>query len=278
MVPLSPREKLSLDGDLVRGDWHGRQVPAGTSRDAHDRTERGERDHVGTGAGRRRIVRARAQDPFISLESPAELNQLRAHSFDAPRRQLADFWRAENRRGARLRTPMPQLDALHMSHLTYVQISDPAMPGEPELINTSVGTSTYSNCGNESCMINEELDQRGLVDEARRRLEVWLKYQGTEPLIGRFSDKEGVLHGAGASPSWPRTTRITAGSSGGWPSITSTPGTVPGSTTSARRSSPRATGYSAAQHTMRNSPSREAGNTASCRPGHSRTSPSTATG
>ena len=93
---------------------------------------------------------------------------------------------------------MPQLDALHMSHLTYVQISDPAMPGEPGLINTSVGTSTYSNCGNESCMINQELDQRGLEGDARRRLEVWLKYQGTEPLIGRFSDKEGVLHGAGS--------------------------------------------------------------------------------
>jgi hypothetical protein len=71
------------------------------------------------------------------------------------------------------------------------------MPGEPELINTSVGTSTYSNCGNESCMINQELDQRGLADDARRRLAVWVRYQGTEPLFGRFSDHKGVLHGAG---------------------------------------------------------------------------------
>ena len=82
---------------------------------------------------------------------------------------------------------MPQLDALHRSHLTYVQISDPAMPGAPDLVNTSVGTSTYNNCGNESCMINQELDQRGLADDARRRLEVWVRYQGTEPLSGRFS-------------------------------------------------------------------------------------------
>ena len=92
---------------------------------------------------------------------------------------------------------MPQLDALHRSHLTHVQISDPAMPGAPELVNTSVGTSTYSNCGNESCMINQELDQRGLTDDARRRLEVWVRYQGSEPLSGRFSDHKGVLHGAG---------------------------------------------------------------------------------
>ena len=105
----------------------------------------------------------------------------------------------ESRRPARgrIRTPVPQLDALHRSHLTYVQISDPAMPGAPELVNTSVGTSTYSNCGNESCMINQELDQRGLTDDARRRLEVWVRYQGTEPLSGRFSDQKGVLHGAG---------------------------------------------------------------------------------
>jgi hypothetical protein len=46
-------------------------------------------------------------------------------------------------------------------------------------------------------MINQELDQRGLADDARRRLEVWLRYQGTEPLLGRFSDQKGVLHGAG---------------------------------------------------------------------------------
>src|SRR4029079_17951224 len=118
--------------------------------------------------------------------------------FEPIRERLAAFWRRENQQGARIRTPVPQLDALHLSHISHVQISDPAMPGEPTLINTSVGTSTYSNCGNESCMINEELDQRGLANDARKRLEVWVRYQGTEPLLGRFSDHKGVLHGAGS--------------------------------------------------------------------------------
>ena len=137
--------------------------------------------------------------PFVSLESPAELDLLqgselrrRAH---ATRGVLAA---REASAGPGFIRPVPQLDALHRSHLTYVQISDPAMPGEPTLINTSVGTSTYSNCGNESCMINQELDQRGLADDARKRLEVWLRYQGTEPLLGRFSDQKGVLHSAGS--------------------------------------------------------------------------------
>jgi hypothetical protein len=198
MVPRSPREKLSLSGDLIRGDWHGRKVIR--ARVETPMSGRSERKGIAfeRELGADESCELLLKIPFVALESPAELDQLRSLSFDTARKQLAEFWRAENARGARIRTPIPQLDALHRSHLTYVQISDPAMPGEPDLINTSVGTSTYSNCGNESCMINQELDQRGLADDARRRLEVWLKYQGTEPLIGRFSDKEGVLHGAGS--------------------------------------------------------------------------------
>ena len=196
-MPNSPRETLSIEGELIRGAWHDRKVLR--ARVETPMTGRSE------GAG---LTFARELDPgescelvlkipFVNLESPAELDQLRALEFDTMRQQLAAFWRHEGERGAQIHTPVPQLDALHRSHLTYVQISDPAMPGEPGLINTSVGTSTYSNCGNESCMINQELDQRGLADDARRRLEVWVRYQGTEPLLGRFSDHKGVLHGAG---------------------------------------------------------------------------------
>ncbi len=133
----------------------------------------------------------------MNLDQPEELTALTSLPFDPLQRQLAEFWRRENAPGAQIQTPVPQLNELHKAHLTYVQISDPAMPADPGLINTSVGTSTYNNCGNESCMINEELDQRGLREDARRRLEVWIRYQGTEPLMGRFTDQKGVLHGTG---------------------------------------------------------------------------------
>jgi hypothetical protein len=197
LVPLSSREKLSFDGTLIRGAWHGQQIlrarvetsMPGRSEGAGVRFERA----LAPGESCELVLKV----PFVNLDSPVEMELLRSLSFDKVHRELAAFWRNENQRGAQIRTPVPQLDALHKSHLTYVQISDPAMPGEPSLINTSVATSTYSNCGNESCMINEELDQRGLADDARRRLEVWVRYQGTEPLLGRFSDQKGVLHGAG---------------------------------------------------------------------------------
>jgi len=46
-------------------------------------------------------------------------------------------------------------------------------------------------------MIIEELEQRGLVEEVRRRLAVWTRYQGTVGLNGRFTDHDGVFFGAG---------------------------------------------------------------------------------
>jgi hypothetical protein len=197
LVPSSSREPLSLERELIRGTWQGKRV----LRARVETHMTGQREGPGL-AFLRDLAPGEPCElvlkiPFVNLESPSELDCLRSLAIEPARRQLAEFWRREDRRGAQIRTPVPQLDALHRSHLTYVQISDPAMPGDPGLINTSVGTSTYSNCGNESCMINQELDQRGLADDARRRLEVWVRYQGTEPLLGRYSDHKGVLHGAG---------------------------------------------------------------------------------
>jgi hypothetical protein len=197
LAPNSPRETLSKNGELIHGAWHDRRV----LRARVETTMAGQCEGPGITFGSElspgETCELVLKVPFVNLESAVELDQLRSLAFDATRQQLAAFWKHENQRGAQISTPVPQLDALHRSHLTYVQISDPAMPGDPGLINTSVGTSTYSNCGNESCMINQELDQRGLDDDARRRLEVWVRYQGTEPLSGRFSDHKGVLHGAG---------------------------------------------------------------------------------
>jgi hypothetical protein len=197
LVPRSPRESITLDGDLITGTWHEHRV----LRAQVETPMSGRADGAGLTFSRA-LAAGESCDlilriPFVNLDRPGERDRLRSLAFDDSRTRLAAFWRRENARGAQIHTPVPQLDALHQAHLTYVQISDPAMPGEPALINTSVGTSTYSNCGNESCMINQELDGRGLFDEARRRLEVWVRFQGTEPLAGRFSDHKGVFHGAG---------------------------------------------------------------------------------
>lgn len=135
--------------------------------------------------------------PFIALESDDELSALRALDFSKSYIETSDFWQQEGRRGASIKTPNPHLNAVYQAHLSHVQITDFKMPDNPELINTSVGTSTYGNFTNESCMIVHDLIQRGLFDEAKARLEVWLKYQGTAPQPGNFTDHDGMFFGAG---------------------------------------------------------------------------------
>jgi len=135
--------------------------------------------------------------PYIALESTEERAALTALDFDQCHQAVTTYWRRESGRGAQLKTPELQLAALHASHLTHVEVTDFEMPDGSGLINTSVGTSTYGNYSNESCMIVHELDQRGLWQEARPRLELWLKYQGTVPQPGNFTDYNGMFYGAG---------------------------------------------------------------------------------
>ena len=138
---------------------------------------------------------ATLKTPFVSLESPAELRALEGLDFACCDREVQAFWRREHEQGARLRVPEPRIEELHAAHLSHVQVTDFAVPGEAQLLQTSVGTSTYGNFCNESCMIIQELDQRGLHEEARRRLQTWVKYQGSVALPGNFSDCEGVFYG-----------------------------------------------------------------------------------
>ena len=135
--------------------------------------------------------------PYIALDTPEELAALAKLSFEPAYAQVREFWHKELAKGTQIKTAEPRLDAFHSGHLAHVLVSDFSMPNDPDLINTSVATSWYPNYSNESCMIVHELDERGMHEEARRRLAVWLKYQGTVGLKGDFSDHDGVFFGAG---------------------------------------------------------------------------------
>lgn len=135
--------------------------------------------------------------PFVSVEEKDELAALGKLKFDKSLKEVTRFWREEGKRGAQLRTPIDHLNAAHAAHLSHVEVSDVRMPDDPDLINTSVGSSTYGNFSNESCMIIQELEQRGLAEDCRRRLDLWVKYQGTVPQPGNFTDFDGMYFGAG---------------------------------------------------------------------------------
>ena len=68
---------------------------------------------------------------------------------------------------------------------------------ETGLYNQCVATVRYRVFANETVMVARSMDMRGEHLEAERFLEPMLHYQGHEPLKGRFSTKEGVLHSAG---------------------------------------------------------------------------------
>jgi hypothetical protein len=198
LVPRSARTPLTAtpDGRLL-GVWQGLPVLRGLYES--DLTPRTDGDglvfekRLAPGESAELVLRI----PFIVVDREDELQALRNLHFGACDRQALEFWRAEARQGAQVVTPNAHLNALHTMHALHVQVTDHAVPGKPHLINTSVGASTYGNFSNESCMIIDELDQRGLHEEARRRIELWLEYQGTVGLNGRFSDIDGVFYGAG---------------------------------------------------------------------------------
>jgi hypothetical protein len=197
LVPRSERDTLLAENGYLRSLWHGEKVLRA----------RWESAMVPELQDRQVVFRALLQAgetcelllevPFIAIDQPRELEALSALHFDQCYEEVADTWRTIARLGAQLSCPEPHVTALHASHLSHVSITDSPVPGRSGLVNTSVGTSTYGNFANEACMVIHELDQRGLHEEARQRLEVWIEYQGTARQPGNFSDCEGMYFGAG---------------------------------------------------------------------------------
>lgn len=197
LVPHSERDSLAVEGGflyshaggerVLRAAWDGPLTP----------------EVQGRAIVYRRVLAPRERCelvlkvPQIALDRPAELQALRRLRFQPSEQEISAFWRREASRGAQFICPEPHLTALNAAHLAHVMITDPEMPDGSGLVNTSVGTSTYGNFANEACMVIHELDQRGLHEEARRRLDLWVKYQGTARQPGNFTDYEGMYFGAG---------------------------------------------------------------------------------
>ncbi|NQT20668.1 MAG: hypothetical protein HQ592_13255 [Planctomycetes bacterium] len=197
LLPAGTAEPLRVRGGRVYGTW--KRKPA--IRCAIDSTMTLRTNgkgvviskHLQPGESCEAVVKI----PYINIDTTKELKALDTLDANRCHAEMARFWQDEIRKGAQVHTPVPQLNNLHAAHLQHVQITDFAMPGDPGLINTSVGASMYGNFPNESCMIVQELDQRGMVDDARRRLETWVRYQGTAPQPGNFTDFDGMYFGAG---------------------------------------------------------------------------------
>jgi hypothetical protein len=195
LIPLCEREPLTLDGDQIVGQFNGAPVLRATFQSdmAVDATGSGVHFRKELQPGERCELLLRI--PYVAIESDAELDALRGLEFERCYQEMARYWRAESRKGAQIRTPDAVLNAVYAAHLPIVLMSDFGHPDGSGLVNTSVGTNTYGNFTNEAVMIVEELEQRGLPEEVRRRLGMWVRYQGTLGLHGRFTDHADVFYG-----------------------------------------------------------------------------------
>ena len=196
LVPRSPRDPLRFEGGRLASRYHGRYVVRAALQTAMQPVDNPDGTALVCPLQPGESCEVILKIPYVAPESAAQLGALDALDYDRCDEEVTRYWRRQGKRGAQIRTPEPRLNDLHKSHLTHQMIADHALSDGSGMVNTSVGAATYGNYANESCMIIQELTQRGLHDEARRRLEVFVRYQGTAAMWGKFTDHRGLYYGA----------------------------------------------------------------------------------
>ncbi|MCX8109510.1 MAG: hypothetical protein N3G20_11985, partial [Verrucomicrobiae bacterium] len=133
--------------------------------------------------------------PFITLDQPAEIERLRALTFEDEFDRVKSFWKTLVEASAQIHTPVPEINRFYRAHVSHLFINCGREVGADRLA-ARVGSFSYGVYWNESCMMITDLDRRGFHSEAEKCLETFLHYQGTVPLPGDYSSQEGVLNGA----------------------------------------------------------------------------------
>lgn len=144
--------------------------------------------------GEQRVLHFKA--PFVELLEPGELDRLKAIQFETAVPAMLEYWRHRLGSRTQLEVPDPKINHFYEANLWHVLITTDRDP-ETGLYNQGVGTVTYRVFANETVMIARYLDLVGEPREAERFLEPLLRFQGAEPLTGRFTTREGVFHSAG---------------------------------------------------------------------------------
>jgi hypothetical protein len=116
----------------------------------------------------------------------------------------AAYWESRIASSSLVSTPEPMLNDFYKAHACHLlinherHVASPTPDGKPMDI-ARVGSFRYGAYTNESVMQISDLDRRGLTDEAAAGYELFVRYQGTVPLPGDFTNCDGVYYGAGGS-------------------------------------------------------------------------------
>src|SRR5271157_2600372 len=131
------------------------------------------------------------------LATPEEIvrDQLARLDYGEQKDRVIEYWKDRIAGSASIDVPNDEFSAFYKAHVYHVLVTNDREIGS-DLVFGRVGSFAYGTFTNEVCMIAMDLDKRGLYDEARRMLDVFVKYQGTQGLLGDYDDMNGVFFGA----------------------------------------------------------------------------------
>nr|MDO8116533.1 hypothetical protein [Candidatus Sigynarchaeota archaeon] len=133
--------------------------------------------------------------PLLAIKASLAISALDKLDYDKERVRVAIYWMDRLEEAASIETPEPHFNTFYKAHLTHVLVSNDREIGSSRIFGR-VGSLNYGTFANEVCMITMDLDRRGMFDDARRILEIFIEYQGTAGLLGDYEDIDGLLFGA----------------------------------------------------------------------------------
>lgn len=135
--------------------------------------------------------------PFLTPNTPKEIQQLNSLNYDAQHKMIAAYWRKRLSQGCSIVTPEPMINAFYASNPMHQLVNCESEAGDTGRLMPKVGTFAYGVYGNESIMMTTELDRRGYNDVSEKALESFIHYQGTKNLPGDFTSSDGEFYAAG---------------------------------------------------------------------------------
>jgi len=133
--------------------------------------------------------------PMLAIDAAAVDAHLSSLDHDGEKLKVVSYWRNRLANAASIEVPSADFTAFYKAHLYHVLVTNDRQVNS-DLVFGRVGSLVYGTFANEVCMITMDLDRRGMHDEARNILDVFIKYQGTKGLLGDYDGIDGVFFGA----------------------------------------------------------------------------------
>jgi hypothetical protein len=133
--------------------------------------------------------------PLLAVPEDVVRDQVARLDHDEQKAHVIEYWKERIASSALIDVPNDEFSAFNKTHVYHVLVSNDREIGS-ELVLGRVGSFVYGTFANEVCMIAMNLDKRGLHDDARKMLDIFVKYQGTQGLLGDYDAIDGILFGA----------------------------------------------------------------------------------